>query len=111
MERLWLPVAMVLLAAVGCVTDEEPQPPRCARSPSNAASAKPQSQITGQIGAHQVNLKHPFDEFKLPLVIRMDAPEVPPEIKRPSPPVEHKDEPSWQFPNPLRLFQQNPKSP
>jgi hypothetical protein len=103
MNSPWLPAILVLALVYGCSCTEERQPVR--KSPSAAksldtaakraaygegtlAEALAQAEKTGNVEPKDLKT----DRFGLPLVIEMDAPEVPAEIRGPSPPV--KQEPS-----------------
>jgi hypothetical protein len=117
MKRLWLPLA-VLLLLVGCSSSETPQP-AVAPSPPPRKPPPQVSKPPARVVYTPAELAKLYPErtarpdrdgFDLPLVINLDAPEVPPEIYRPSPlveqkpPVEQKPEPPKEKPNPLRLL-------
>jgi hypothetical protein len=98
MTSPWLSVVLVLALAYGCSTADERPPvrksPPAAKSVDAAAKravygdgtlaeALAQAQKTG--GMQPKNQK--VDKFGLPLMIELDAPDVPPEIRNPSPPA------------------------
>ena len=65
MGRRWLLIVTTVLMLEGCSPSDAPPPP--------AASAADE--------------QGDYDDFHLPLVIQMDVPETPPEIQKPSPPI------------------------
>jgi hypothetical protein len=125
MRRRGLPLAMVVVLMGGCVRTGDP-PARANAAPPSACPvgniAKPQTDSTksqvekgkqhaefGRLPAGQAGQSH--DEFDLPLVIHVETPEVPPEIKNPSPPIQERPEPPAETFDPWKLFQQKPKPP
>jgi len=134
MKRLGLLLAMVVALVGGCARTDEPSPPPAAppfaAPPADRQIAKPPAQAAkpqagaamqpqanraerqandAKLPAGQPGQSH--DQFGLPLAIHVDAPEVPLEIKGPSPPIKEEPKPPSDGFNPWRWFQQTPKTP
>jgi hypothetical protein len=112
MRRPWLPLVMTALLLSGCAPkiakpQAETAKPQAETAKPQAEAAKPQA-MPAEKFTQKPAAKQPanrvYDDFKLPLVIEMDAPEVPSEIQTPSAPIKQKPEPPSKFPNILRLF-------
>jgi hypothetical protein len=93
MGSRWLPVATVGLLLGGCVPQCEP-PPSAPPSPAvkepvptavEKPAEKPADKQTNPV--EKPPAARTTDDFNLPLVIVMEAPETPPEIRGPSPPI------------------------
>ena len=92
----WLAVATVGLGLCDCTPREPPSgavPVATAAKPAPAGTEKPAERPPpAAIGKAALPAKKPavprvYDFFHLPLQIVMEAPEVPPEIVGPSPPI------------------------
>jgi hypothetical protein len=109
MGRLWLLVTILVLpllmgcgmsqadpplpAAAVSPPDAKTPPPRSAVSPSDVrirppvTAAKPAAKPPQKAAARQP-ARRLWDDFDLPLVIELQVPEAPPEIRKPSPPIQ-----------------------
>jgi hypothetical protein len=113
MGRLWLPLAIVVVLPGGCAPESFPPRPASPVSSSDVQKplptaverpvakfpAKPPEKLvvkpfekSAEKQAESQPAHRLLDDFNLPLVIHMEAPEVPPEIENPSPPIQQKPE-------------------
>jgi hypothetical protein len=112
MGRHWLPLTMAVLFFWGCAPSETPRPAAHSSSlparPPAVVKKPPAGVVLSPSDLAKLYPAHPAkpgrDEFDLPLVIDIETPEVPPEIKQPLSPTEQKPDPSAEKPNPLRLL-------
>jgi hypothetical protein len=103
MKHPRLTLAMGIVCVVGCgangksvPSDTAPPVPVVAK-PAEKPMAKPAEKPAVKLSHNPTH-----DAFDLPLIIRLDPPEVPPEIQKPSPPMKGGPVPAA-APNPLRL--------
>jgi hypothetical protein len=108
MGRLWLLVTILVLPLlVGCSTSQGDAPlPAAAVSPPDAKTPPPRSAASSDVkkslpvtaakpaakppqkAAARQPARRLWDDFDLPLVIELQVPEAPPEIRKPSPPIQ-----------------------
>jgi hypothetical protein len=83
MKRLWLSMATVVLLPSGCTPGSKPsRPTSSAEKPPAESAANLQAKSPEKQPVHRR-----VDEFNLPLEIEMEAPEAPPDVQKPSPPI------------------------
>jgi hypothetical protein len=91
MGCLWLVLAILMPLLIGCKPPSEPQGPTAVSS-SHAKSLRPVAaeKPAAQAAAKAVVKQPPRlrDDFNLPLVIKMEVPAAPPELQKPSPPIQ-----------------------
>jgi len=94
MESRWLSLTIVVVLLGGCASDSVPpspvNSPPAVKKPSQTAAERPAAQPARWPGEKPANPPK-VDAFGLPLVIVVEMPEVPKEIRGPSPPIH--DEP------------------
>ena len=106
MGRPWLLVTILVLPLMGCgmsqadpplpaasSPDAKTPPPRSAASPSDVKERQPITAAKSAAKTAKKSAARPaaprlWDDFGLPLVIEIPVPEVPPEIRKPSPPIQ-----------------------
>ncbi|MEN6458735.1 MAG: hypothetical protein ABFC63_07370 [Thermoguttaceae bacterium] len=92
MRHRWLWAAIVILLLAGCSSPKQPGAPAtdagCAvAKPEATDKRKQESRAKLPTGGADEAASRVTDDFGFPLVIHLDAPEVPKEIQGPSPPI------------------------
>jgi hypothetical protein len=90
MGCLWLVLAILMPLLSSCTPRSEPRGPTAVSS-SHVKSLRPvaaEKPVTLPAGKAVTKQPHLRDDFNLPLVIKMEVPEAPPEIQKPSPPIQ-----------------------
>ncbi len=88
MGHLCLVLAILMPLLSACVPQREPSHPTTAVSSSHAPSPRLAAAEKPAAKAKAPQPPRLRDDFNLPLVIKMEVPETPPEIRKPSPPIQ-----------------------